>query len=334
MKTAVTGATGHVGVHLVRTLLARGDRVRTVVRRRTVHGVPWTDGLEGLSVEMAEANLGSVDALTAAFAGCELVFHAAARISITRRDAAEVRAVNVQGTRNVLAACRAAGVRRVVHFSSIEAIEPRPWDRPVDEDRPGVDASRGSPYALSKASGEREALAAGNGLEVVVINPTAIIGPLDFRPSLLGRAVVAMARGRLPMLVEGGFDWVDVRDVAAAAAAAAERAPAGRRYIVGGRWASMGELAALVCAQVGRTPPRLVCPYALARAWAPISSAVNQFLGREPLFTASSLEVLRGNHHVSHERAARELGYCPRDLGETVADTVEWFRQAGYLPRA
>jgi dihydroflavonol-4-reductase len=334
MKTAVTGATGHVGVNLVRTLLARGDRVRTVVRRRKAHGVSWTDGLEGLSVEMAGADLDDVPALTAAFGGCEVVFHAAGRISITRRDAAEVETVNVQGTRNVLCACRAAGVRRVVHFSSIEAIEPRPWDRPVDEDRPGVDASLGSPYALSKAEGEREALAAREGLEVVVINPTAIIGPLDFRPSLLGRAITAMACGRLPMLVDGGFDWVDVRDVAAAAAAAAVRAPAGRRYIVGGRWASMRELAALVCAQVGRTPPRLLCPYPLARAWAPVSVGFNRFLGREPLFTSASLEVLRGNRNVSHERAAHELGYCARPLEQTVADTVEWFREAGVIPRA
>lgn len=327
MKTAVTGATGHVGVHLVRTLLARGDRVRTVVRRRI-------DGLEGLSVEMAEADLDNVPALTAAFAGCELVFHAAARISITRDDAAAVEAVNVHGTRNVLAACRAAGVRRLLHFSSIEAIEPRPWDRPVDEDRPGVDASRGSPYALSKARGEREALAAGNGLEVVVVNPTAIIGPLDLRPSLLGRAIVALARGRLPMLVDGGFDWVDVRDVAAAAVAASERARPGRRYIVGGRWASMAELAALVCARVGRTPPRLVCPYPVARAWAPVSARFNLLIGREPLFTSSSLEVLRGNRVVSHERAARELGYRPRSLETTVADTVDWFRVAGRISRA
>jgi len=327
MRCAVTGASGHVGVHIVRTLIARGDQVRAIVRGKA-------DVLDGLTLETATADVGSVGALRAGFAGREVVFHTAARISIARRDAAMVEAVNVQGTRNVLAACRAAGVRRLVYFSSIEAIESRPWDTPVDEDRPAVAPTEGSPYAVSKASAEREVLAAGNGLEVVVVNPTAIIGPLDYRPSLLGRALLAFARGRLPMIVDGGFDWVDVRDVAEAAVAAAERAPAGRRYILGGRWASMAELALLVCAEVQKRPPRLKVPYLAALAWAPISSGLTRLFGNEPLFTTYSLKVLRGNRQVSHEKAARELGYRPRDLRETIADTIRWFRDLGSLPAA
>jgi dihydroflavonol-4-reductase len=261
-----------------------------------------------------------------------VVFHAAARISITRHDAAEVERVNVQGTRNVIAACMEAGVRRLVSFSSIEAIEPLPLDTPVDEDRPAADAATASPYAVSKARAEREVLAANSRrLETVVVNPTAIIGPLDYRPSLLGRALLAFARGRLPMLVDGGFDWVDVRDVAQAAVAAAERAPAGRRYIAGGRWASMAELARLVCAETGARPPRLMCPLVIARAWAPVSTAFSLLIGGEPLFTKDSLRVLTGNRSVSHERAARELAYRPRDLVDTIRDTIAWFRERGLL---
>jgi dihydroflavonol-4-reductase len=133
------------------------------------------------------------------------------------------------------------------------------------------------------------------------------------------------------MLVDGGFDWVDVRDVAEAAVAAAERAPAGRRYIAGGRWASMAELAGLVCAETGARPPRLMCPLFLARAWAPVSTAFSLLTGGEPLFTKDSLRVLTGNRNVSHERAARELAYQPRDLADTIRDTIAWFREKGLL---
>ncbi len=294
-----------------------------------------TRPLPGMGVATAKASLSRPDALAEAFRDRDVVFHAAGRISITRHDSEEVERVNVQGTRNVIAACLAAGVRRLVSFSSIEAIEPFPLDAPVDEDRPAADPATASPYAVSKARAEREVLAANSRrLETVVINPTAIIGPLDYRPSLLGRALLAFARGRLPMLVDGGFDWVDVRDVAAAALTAAERAPAGRRYIAGGRWASMAELADLACAETGARPPRLMCPLPLARAFAPVSTALSLLTGGEPLFTKESLRVLTGNRNVSHARAARELGYAPRDLSDTIRDTIAWFRERGLLWQA
>jgi dihydroflavonol-4-reductase len=327
MKAAITGATGHVGVTLSRTLKERGHSVRALVRRSAPE-------LVDLGIELVTAGLDDTAALTGAFRGCEVVFHAAARISISRFDEGDVQRVNVGGTRNVIAACRAARVHRLVYFSSIEAIEATPFDTPVDEDRPPVDAAFGSPYAVSKARAEREvAVANGADLETVVVNPTAIIGPFDHRPSLLGRAILAFAEGRLPFLIDGGFDWVDVRDVAEGALAAAERGAPGRRYVLGGRWASMTELARIVCREADVPAPHLVCPYALARAWAPVSTAYCRLTGREPLFTAYTLRVLRGNRNVSHARAERDLGYAPRELEDTVRDTLSWFGEQGLLWR-
>lgn len=325
MIAAITGATGHVGVTLSRLLLARGHRVRAIVRKDV-------GGLEGLDIEKVEGDVRSPESLTRAFRGTDVVFHAAARISITRIDRAEVAETNIGGTRHVIAACRGTGVRRLVHFSSIEALDPLPLDAPLDEERPFVDARAASPYAVSKAQAEgevRRAMAAG--LDAVILNPTAIIGPWDFKPSLLGSALMSFASGRLPMLVDGGFDWVDVRDVAEAALTAAERAPAGSRYIVGGRWASMAELALHVCNVTGARPPGLTCPFWIARAWAPVSAAYSRIAGKTPLFTGYSLSVLQGNHTVSHDRAARELDYRPRDLEETIGDACAWFEVSGYL---
>ncbi len=325
MIAAITGATGHVGITLARLLISRGHHVRAIVRKDV-------QGLKGLDIEKIDGDVRRPESLARAFRGADTVFHVAAHISITRTDMGEVAETNIAGTRNVIAACREAGARRLVHFSSIEALEPRPLDSPVDEERPFVESHPASPYAISKAQAEgevRRAMAAG--LDAVILNPTAIIGPWDFKPSLLGSAIMSIANGRLPMLVDGGFDWVDVRDVAEAALAAAERAPAGSRYIVGGKWASMAELAQLVCTVTGARLPGLTCPFWIAQAWAPVSAAYSRIVGKTPLFTAYSLAVLRAYRTVSHDRAARELNYRPRNLAETVGDACAWFEVNGFL---
>ncbi len=326
MKAAITGATGHVGVNLVRILHEQGHSVRALI-----HKAP--DGFADLPVGKVVGDVTRPETLAAAFEGVDVVFHAAARISITRADMREVVEINVEGTRNVIEACRRTGVRRLVHFSSIEALDARPLDVPVEEARAFVDGDSGSPYAVSKVQGEAEVRRAiAEGMNAVILNPTAVIGPFDLRPSLMGRAFVAFARGRIPMLVDGGFDWVDARDVASAAIAAAVHAPRGGRYIVGGRWASMAELVGLVCGHTKVRPPTLLCPLPIALAWAPVSTALSRMAGGTPLFTSNSLRVLRGNRNVSHARASRDLGYAPRALEETVRDTYAWFRDRGMLP--
>ena len=323
MKAAITGATGHVGVNLARALLAHGHHVRALVRS-DVHG------LEGLDVERVPGDVRDAASLSKAFRGVEVVFHVAARISIIGADRRQVAEANIDGTRNVIAACRETGVRRLVHFSSIEALDARPLDAPLDEDRPFVDGTTGSPYAVTKVHGEGEVRRAiEDGMDAVILNPTAIVGPFDFKPSFLGKAVMALGKGSYPMLVDGGFDWVDVRDVAEAAVAASERAPRGGRYIIGGRWASMAELAALACNVTGARPPKLMCPYGLAMAFAPVSTGFCLLTGMTPLFTTYSLRVLKGNRNISHERASRAFGYSPRDLQETLRDTIGWFSSNG-----
>jgi nucleoside-diphosphate-sugar epimerase len=325
MKVALTGSTGHVGTALATLLCRRGYSVQAVIHSHTA-------GLEGLPVGKVNASVSDLESLKRAFTGAEIVFHAAARISITRRDRAEVARTNVQGTRNVIEACRSAGVRRLVHFSSIEAFSPRPLDSALDEDRALEDGSTGSPYALSKAQAEMEVRKAiAEGMDAVIVNPTAVVGPFDTRPSLMGRAVMAFGTGAIPMLIDGGYDWVDVRDVAEGALSAAERAPRGGRYLLGGRWASMGEIARLVCDAAGRRAPRLTCPLVIARAGAPFSALFSMLLAKEPLFTGYSLAALRGNRNIRHDRAERELGYKPRDLEETIRDTWRWFVEKGLV---
>jgi dihydroflavonol-4-reductase len=322
---AVTGASGHVGANLVRSLLAAGWHVRALVHQDT-------RALEGLDVERIVGDLGNAAFLAHAFRGAQVVFHAAARISLLRSDWAALEEVNVQGTRHVVEACLQANVGRLVHFSSIHALVQEPFDTPVDEDRPLVDSRGCPPYDRSKAAGEREVLRGlAQGLDAVILYPTAMVGPHDYKPSHLGEVLLALARRRLPALVGGGFDWVDVRDVAAGALRAAEQAPTGGRYLLSGHWASVRELAALAEGVTGVPAPRLVCPLALARVWAPCATGWAQLRGQRPLYTSVSLEALRSNPRVSRTRATRDLGYAPRPLRETVADTYRWFCEAGML---
>jgi dihydroflavonol-4-reductase len=235
----------------------------------------------------------------------------------------------------VIAACRAANVHRLVHFSSIEALDPFPLDSLIDEERPLVNSHSRLPYASSKAEGERTVWSAVNeGLDAVVLRPTAMVGPFDYRPSLLGRAIIAIARGAIPALVHGGFDWVDVRDVAEAAVLAAEKAKSGARYILSGRWASLADLATFVGEAVGIRPPRLIVPRAAAKAWAPVSTAFCRATGRIPLFTRYTLETLQDDRIVSHAAAGRDLGYRPRDLRETIRDACGWFAENGFFDGA
>jgi dihydroflavonol-4-reductase len=169
------------------------------------------------------------------------------------------------------------------------------------------------------------------GLDAVIIYPTAIFGPYDFQPSFFGEALLGIAQRKLPALVKGGFDWVDVRDVVAGAMLAEERAPAGGRYLLSGHWVSMCDIAGMVAEITGVRTERPVCPLWLAHIGAPFVKGMSRLNGRRPLYTSVSLRALKSNRHISHERGSRELGYQPRPFRETLADTLRWFEENGQL---
>lgn len=325
MTTVVTGASGHIGANLVRALLARGRRVRALCHRDH-------RGIDNLNIEIAHGDIEDPHSLQAAFQGADVVYHLAGRVSLTTHDRALVWRINVNGVGNVIEACRTAGVRRLVHFSSIHALTQEPLNIPVDERRPLVnDHSSELPYNRSKAAGERLVRAAiARGLNAVIINPTGIIGPWDFKPSHFGQALLSLAEHRLPALVDNGFDWTDARDVAEAAITAEEQSPPGSRYILSGHWASMVELAKIVESLTGTKPPRIILPVWLARIAAPVLHGYQHLTGRHTPFTPGALKAMDANRRVLHELATRELGYRPRPLPETIADTMRWYQDFSF----
>jgi len=270
--------------------------------------------------------------LQRAFAGAEVVYHAAGHISLVSGEWSRLDAVNVVGTRNVVEACLSCGVQRLVHFSSIHAIDLSPERAQIDESTPPAEQGEVPPYSLSKAQGEREVQrGVGSGLDAVILNPTAILGPHDYGPSHQGEVLLALAKGALPALVEGGFDWVDARDVAEGARAAATRGTTSERYILSGHWISVRELASLVCSITGARMPRLVTPMWLPQLAAPLFTASAELLNRRPLFTWVALEALSSNRCISSAKAVAVLSYSARPLHDTLVDTLHWFVEAGQL---
>ncbi len=325
MLTVVTGASGHIGCNLVRELLRRGHRVRAVVPAPS-------RALAGLDVEVAIADVRHPETLRGAFRGAHTVYHLAAQISIDADRDGRVHAINVRGARNAASAALDAGVRRYVHMSSVHAFDLAPTRGVIDEShhRPGPDRPA---YDRSKAAGEsavREVIA--RGLDAVIVNPVGVIGPFDYGPSRMGRFFLDVARGRLPVVPDGGFHFVDARDVVASTIAAAERGRRGENYLLTGHWRSSVDMARLALPHVGGRAPRVITP-AVFHAASHAFALGGRLLGREALLTPEMVLTLQSHRHLSGERAARELGHAPRPHEDSVRDIYAWFHAEGFLPR-
>ncbi|MEY4508002.1 MAG: hypothetical protein RLZZ450_124 [Pseudomonadota bacterium] len=324
MTVVVTGATGHVGNTLVRALLERGDAVRAVIYGSDERA------LAGLPVERVYADTRDVAAVRRALAGADLVYHLAAVISIDEAGDRLVRAVNVDGTRNVAQACLAEGVRRLVHMSSVHALAAEQTTGPIDETCPLIERTDALAYDRSKADGERAVLkAVEDGLDAVIVSPAAVLGPNDYGPSLLADSVLKLQRS--PFATEGAYNWVDVRDVVAGTVAAAERGRRGERYLLSGERLTVRALAELLADQAGGRRPRATIPVR-ALAWAlPWVSTYARWTKRRPLYTAHALRILVSPCDFVHHKARRELGFSPRPMADTVVDALRFYREAGYV---
>lgn len=323
----VTGATGHVGNALVRALRNSGAPVRAVVPAGEDRSC-----LQGLGIEFEPADVRDRRALERAFRGADTVYHLAGIVSIAGGDGTLLTEVNAGGTRNVVRACLAVGVRRLVYVSSVHALPEPPCGVPVRECERFDPARVLGDYARSKAEASNEVLAGVmDGLDAVMVFPSGIIGPYDYRPSEMGQLVIDYCTGRLRAYVDGGYDFVDVRDVAAALMAAAENGRTGEGYLLSGHRVTVRELLGALRHLTGIRGPRLKLPMWLAQAGLPFVRQYCALRHRRPLITSYSLKVLRSNSLMDRSKAERELGHRPRPLLETLAGTLEWFRATGRL---
>ena len=329
MTAVVTGASGHIGGVLVRQLLAQGRPVRALVHsdRRALEDLGDGGGL----LELVAGDVLDRQAMQRLCEGASVVFHLAAVISIVGDPDGRVRAVNVEGVRNVAEAALAVGVERMVHVSSIHAFDINSGASFIDENsgRVGADAPA---YDRSKAAGEvalREVIE--QGLDAVVVNPGGVLGPFDFVPSRMGTFFSQLALRRLPALVPGGFSWVDVRDVCAAILSAEGQGRRGESYLLCGSWHSMQELADMAQQVTGVRAPSLSVPMWLAQLGAPFMTLWANLRSEEPLYTSEALHAVVACRDVRSAKASRELGFNPRPVQDTVSDVYRCFAHRGVL---
>jgi dihydroflavonol-4-reductase len=324
----VTGATGHIGNVLIRELINCRQAVRAFV-------LPDDDcrPLTGLHADIIYGNVLDLKSLESAFEGVDTVFHLAGIVTIMPGMAELLERVNVGGMRNVIAACRAKGVRRLVYTSSIHAIAEPPHGTVIDESQPFDPDRVLGDYARSKARATLLLLdeVGKGGLDAVICCTTGVIGPWDYGISNIGQLILDFASGHLKSYVKGAYDFVDVRDVASGLVLAAEKGQTGRYYVFSGAQVQVPELMAELARSIGKPAPTYRIPAAIARAAGVPASIYYRLVRRRPVFTAYSIDVQRSNPEVSSARARGELGFKSRLWQESIHDHVEWFRTEGIL---
>ncbi|HEU4538982.1 MAG TPA: SDR family oxidoreductase, partial [Polyangiaceae bacterium] len=333
----VTGSTGLLGSNLVRALAARGTRVRALARGAGRARALLGDVDRSL-VTIVEGDMNDVASFAPALAGADAVFHAAAYFRDGYKGGSHweaMRRTNVDGTRALLAAAAAAGVRRFVNTSSIAVLAARGRVGPVDETMARPAEGEPDDYYRSKILQDAvvdEALRARPDLHATLVLPGFMNGPGDVGPTSAGQIVLDFLRGALPFAMDAHFSYVDARDVAAAMIAAAERGRRGERYLVAGRSLHLREALAVLARVAGRPAPRAVVPLWLLAPYALGSEAWARATGRPVLVSWSGYRTMRREcdaMEFDSGKAVRELGASFRPLEETFADAVAWFVARG-----
>jgi dihydroflavonol-4-reductase len=328
MRAFVTGATGFIGGNLVRTLLGDGHQVRALVRT----GADLRN-IAGLPIEQVEGDLGDQLRLADQIVGCDVVFHVAAHYSLWMKDRDSIYRANVDGTVNLLAAARLAGIKRFVHTSSVAAIGVPAANTIGAEETQTTLEELVSDYKKSKFLAEQAARqAAREGLDVVIVNPSTPIGPHDVKPTPTGEIILRFLQGRMPAYVHTGLNLVDVEDVARGHILAWQKGRTGERYILGNRNLSLKEMLEMLAAITGKHAPRLAIPHFIPLGVAFVDEVIlARFFGKKPAVSLYSVQMSRKAMYYDSSKAVRELGLPQTPIEKALEKAIGWFRGSGYI---
>lgn len=327
MTALVTGATGFIGSAVARALLARGESVRVLARaggdRRN---------LQGLDIDIVEGDLRDPAARARAVTGIASLYHVAADYRLWVPDPAAMYATNVEAAADLLRRAADAGAGRIVYTSSVATLG-IPKDGSIADETTAVDlAEMIGPYKRSKFLGEDAVRAlAKEGVPLVIVNPSAPVGPRDVKPTPTGRTVIEAAAGRMPAFVDTGLNIVHVDDVAAGHLLAHDKGQVGERYVLGGEDMTLEQILIRIAAITGGRAPKIKLPVG---AILPIAHAAEMFarlFGGEPFVTVDGVKLAKKRMFFSSAKAVRDLGYTARPADEALQDAIAWFRAAGAL---
>ena len=328
MTTLLTGATGFVGSAVLRCLVDAGHSVRVMVRSSSDRR-----NLAGVKCEIVLGDLMDARSLKGAVQGCDAVFHVAADYRLWVPDPQVLNQINIDGSVALFRAAADAGATKMVYTSSVATLGIVPGGGPSNEETPSTLADMVGEYKRSKFLAEEavKRLVEEDYLPIIIVNPSAPIGPRDVKPTPTGKMIMDAAAGRMPAFVDTGLNVAHVEDVAKGHLMAFEKGVVGDRYILGGDDMSLQEILAIVADHVGRRPPRIKLPHDLLMPLAYGAEAVARMTGKEPLFTVDGLRMAKKRMYFSSEKARQALGYQSRPAREAITDAVDWFAANGYL---
>jgi dihydroflavonol-4-reductase len=329
MKVFLTGATGFIGHHVAQALAAEGATLRLLVRKTSNLG-----NLEGIKGETHVGDLAQPESIRPALAGCDAVVHVAADYRLWIPDPKAMYHINVDGTRELLRMAREAGVPRFVYTSSVATMHFRTDGIVVNEDTPVSLSDMVGHYKRSKFLAEREAIAAAEGgQKVMILNPTTPIGPNDRKPTPTGRIFVDFLNRKFPAYLNTGLNLVDVAEVARTHVTALSKGTPGRRYILGGENLTLKQILDKMSAITGIPSPTVRIPHAVAATYAFFEEWITgRILGREPRATLEEVRMGRKMMYASSARAQQELGFRIVPITPAMRAAIEWFRAHGYAP--
>ena len=328
MKRAlITGSSGHVGSNLIRKLHEQNYTIRCIDFDSDHRAY------EGYDVEIMKGDITDKDSLYPIFEDVDVVFHTAALINLDRRFRKAIEVVNIEGTRNVCDVALEQGVKKLIHFSSVDAFYRFPIDEPLLEDRKLIEDEKGMPYDYSKAEGQRIVYDyCEKGLNASVIHPTSIVGPNDFKPGLPMQAFVDMANGKRKLMPNWGYNFIDVRDLCDAAISAVGNGKTGQNYIIGGEYHMYLYIGELIGKQLGKKVVYGALPEFVTYLPLPFEYIRALFTNKPRVLTLDAIHTAQtGNKIVPSTLVREELGHNPRPVEETIFDTIDFFQKRGLV---
>lgn len=320
IKCVLTGAAGHVGYAVLLELIEQGEDVTIMIRKDNKI-------FDGLDCKKVKGDVTDYDSLVKSFEGMDTVYHVAGAVEINKGADEMTWKVNFEGTKNVLKACKENGVRRLVYMSSVDAMYPLPDNKLMVEQTSFNPDELDGTYAKTKAAATQYLLDNHGDVEVVVLHPSACLGPYDFKVSSVGSMVRMCMKGAFPITMNfGAYNFVDVRDVAKGTYAAAKKGRNGECYLLCGDYMSVDEFIRILCRVTGHKEPKITIGNKIVSVAAPIMEVYYNITKTTPLFTRYSIRKLKANCNFSYEKAKKELGYQPISVEQSITDMVEWIK--------